>query len=179
MADEGAQKQNHTTAGTFLLSAAFLCACAAVVVLIFYPGVFGVALLLSIVALISGRAGFKRLEAAEKIHPVPINYIEAFDFRFKNGTEVHLTLEVEFLGFNDARCQNKINYQIQRCLNVFFLRIDSLSEEPFSQIDDVLKPNLGPLEEKLRISDLVVQTTDVRIAGLAPPASQGIYLGGY
>ncbi len=119
---------------------------------------------LGITALI---CGVKAFDAFEKVESMPVEQrtyeLEVFGSTLKNGSEVDVLLEIQFIGEDDfAHAASRIRNQLQRSLSMYLSSIEGLSERPHTEIDGIIQSNVSDLKNELELKKLVIQTIDVK-----------------
>ena len=171
-----AESQRHRVIGTILMVLAGVCVLAGVTVMLFVPkGYMGV-ITFVIIAMILGSSGFGHFEKYAQYKPEsPIRHeMELFGTSLKNQSPVSIFLELHYPVDQDSPyVLDRIRAHFQRSLNISFLQIDRLPENPYSYIDALLAAETPHLCNELNLRTLTVKTIDVHTS---PPSAAGIRL---
>ena len=136
-------------------------------------------ILFALIALVLGLIGFDHLEAANQPKPViPVAFeLDLLGAVLKTGTAFDVTIEITYSPApGPPQALDRIKTRLQSALNRYVLKIDSLSDDPFTELDGVLRAALEPLYEELGLEQIALHTVDVKIEGSPKPPSRGLYL---
>jgi hypothetical protein len=141
---------------------------------------FSLTLLFAVLAMIFGGYGFSHLEKAEeaKPEPPPETYeIGLLSSSLKNGDEIAVSVAILYLDpKHSVNALTRITVQLQTCLNLYVSQRVRLSNDPFGEMEDLLKNALAPLHTEMGFERLSLKVIDVKTQGPSG-ASQGIYFG--
>jgi hypothetical protein len=147
------------------------------------PSAVGIIIAIGLLAIL-GNYGFNYLENAAKFKPPPRTTtspeIDLFSSALKNGSEVHVTLAVYYFSELDSpNALQHIKIQLERALNIHFLKIGSLTltDETYTDFDDLFAHELETIRQELGITKITCRTMKVKISEKTDPAITGVWLG--
>jgi len=138
------------------------------------------AIILAVLGLIVGNFAFNNLEKAHQFEPsVPsVHDGPTFNAYLKTGAQVSIILEIHYpIEQDQPQTMTRIQYQVQRTLNYHLSKMESLSEDPYLQLDEIIATDVQALRQELGLDKLSLRTIDVKISDGLTPLDRGIYLG--
>ncbi len=126
------------------------------------------------VAIFFGNSAINRFEKlAQPVSRLPLRLeTELYGSTLKNGEEVNVHLAVYYPTDEDSpQTLTLIQVQLQRTLNVYLSQVESLSADPYAEIEDVLRKELQPLRRELELHSLTIQVVNIKTSRHSKPAN--------
>lgn len=173
-------KENpYRTTGTILVFFGVILLVGAVVIV--FTSTSPYTIIVAALPLVVGLIGFSQLKIANKrsqIQPVVFE-LDLLGTVLKAGTPFHVLVEITFLPApGPPQALERIKSRLQRAINIYASKTSALSDDPFTEFDNVLQVAIDPIPDELGLDELTLNTIDVKLEGSPHPPARGLVIGG-
>lgn len=103
--------------------------------------------------------------------------IDLYGTVLKTGIPFSIHVEVAYLPApGPPRVLERIKSRLQRAINMHASKTEKLSDDPFTEFDDVLQAAIDPLPDELGLDEITLYTVNVKVEGDPEPPQTGAFI---